>query len=59
MPQKAIRLQFTSVWTVIFLVLLFAGLSLAQSDAGAGALRGTVSTADGHAAVRGVTEASR
>ena len=50
MPQKAIRLQFTSIWTVILLVLLFAGLSLAQSDAGAGALRGTVSTADGQAA---------
>ena len=43
--QKALGL------VTLLSVLLFSSLLFAQSDAGAGALRGEISTADGKAAV--------
>src|SRR5258707_2097034 len=50
MSQELFSRQNALRWSALLLALLFTQFVYAQSDAGAGALRGTVNTADGKAA---------
>lgn len=52
MSQIRLCVLQTLGWRACLLVLLCTGVMYGQSDAGAGALRGTVSTADGKAAAQ-------
>ena len=49
MLQKLLRRQKVLSVSALLLMFLSAQLTLAQSDAGAGALRGEISNADGQA----------
>jgi len=50
MLQRLLRRQPILIGSFVLLMLLFAQAMLAQSDAGAGGLRGEISNADGTAA---------
>src|SRR6478735_3699820 len=55
MLQRLLRRQSILTASIVLLMLLFAQASFAQSDAGAGGLRGEISNADGTAAANAAT----